>query len=302
MSIWQTKVWGEMLIKSKQAEKIFEIDWVFVEKRRVSMWEYWLFVVGLKKFISKEINKKLISLTKKEKALFLQIESINYEKDVFFDEKVFKKWKPWFYKKFITPYTAVIDLTKTEENILREMKPKWRYNIRLAEKKGVVVQMVEKTDENIKQFYDLMMETTSRDSFSWNTFKFYKTFLNKIDYSRLFLSYKDKKVIAAWIFVFHKNTAIYYYGASSSDKAYRNFMSPYLLQWQAIKYAKEKSCKIYDFLWIASPWDAGSTLAWVTDFKMKLTKDIRRVSDSSIFVNKKIKYFVISILRKLKNK
>ena len=300
MSIWQTKVWGEMLIKSKQAEKIFEIDWVFVEKRKVSMWEYWLFVVGLKSFISKEINEKLIDLTKKEKALFLQIESINYKKEMFFDEKVFKRWKPWFYKKFITPYTAVIDLTKTEEDILREMKPKGRYNIRLAEKKGVVVKMVEKTDENIKQFYDLMMETTSRDSFSGNTFEFYKIFLDSLKDSKLILAYKNEKVIVAWIFVFHKNTAIYYYGASSSDKEYRNLMSPYLLQWKAIKYAKEKKCKIYDFLWVATPWDARSTLLWVTGFKMKLTKDIRWVSDSYIFINKKIKYSVISILRKLK--
>lgn len=77
-----------------------------------------------------------------------------------------KNFKKWYYKKFITPYTALIDVTQTEDEILSLMKPKWRYNIKLASKKWVKVQKVEKTDENIKIYYDLMMETTSRDNFS----------------------------------------------------------------------------------------------------------------------------------------
>lgn len=297
MSIWQTKKWWEMLIKSNQAESIFEIDDIFIEKRKVAMWEYWLFILWIENEISKKNIEKLIKLCKKENALFLQIETLSYWTKINFK---FSNFKSWYYKKFITPYTAIIDLSKSEEDILSAMKPKGRYNIKVARKNEVEVRDVEKTDENIKLYYDLMMDTTSRDWFAWNSLDYYKTFLNRLKNSKLLLVYKDTKVIAWWIFTFDNDSSIYYYWASTSDKKYRNLMAPYLLQWTAIKIAKQKWSKIYDFLWVATPWEKNSPLAWVTDFKMKLSKDIREVSTSYLFINKKIKYFFINILRKIK--
>lgn len=317
MSIWQQKAWWEMLVKSGQAEKIFEIDRVFVEKRKVSFWEYWLFVIWLDKTVSFGISEKLVELCKKENCLFVQLETIDYTNFLKYWENLSSSnnlshgrgkypeggmgvFKIWFYKKFITPYTATIDLTKSEEEILSDMKQKGRYNIRLAEKKWVEVKIVEKIDENINKFYDLMMETTSRDGFSWNTLNYYKIFLSSLDSSKLFLAYKDNKVISAWIFVFEGDIAIYYYWASTWDKEYRNLMAPYLVQWEAIKYAKSAWCKIYDFLGVATPWDVKSSLAWVTDFKLKLTQDVKNVSEAYIWINKKLKYFLINMIRKIK--
>jgi lipid II:glycine glycyltransferase (peptidoglycan interpeptide bridge formation enzyme) len=79
-------------------------------------------------------QEQLIELCKKENALFLQVETINYNNKT---PSPFKGegWGEGYYKKFITPYTAIIDLTKSEDEILANMKPKGRYNIRLAEKK-----------------------------------------------------------------------------------------------------------------------------------------------------------------------
>lgn len=313
MSIWQTKKWWEMLIKSNQAEKVFDIDWVFIEKRKVAMWEYWLFALWLEKEVSKKNVEKLIKLCKKENALFLQIETLSYtsfqpyplkekEQDQSLTKDIFYKWefKKWYYKKFITPFTAVIDLEKSEDEILASMKPKGRYNIKVARKNEVEVKKVEKTDENIELYYNLMLETTSRDWFAWNSLDYYKTFLNTLKNSKLLLAFKENKVIAWWIFTFDKEVSIYYYWASTSDKKYRNLMAPYLLQWTAIEIAKEKWSKIYDFLWVATPWEKYSSLAWVTDFKIKLSKDIREVSYSYIYINKTFKYCLINILRKIK--
>ena len=301
MSIWQTKKWWEMLLESNQAQAIFDIDWIQVEKRKVSMWEYWLFVLWVEKNISEEKITKLINLTKKEKALFIQIETLNYTDNI----KVLNKLEGflnWYYKKFITPYTAIIDLKKSEEQILSEMKPKWRYNIRLAEKKWVLVKQVEKNKQNIQKYYNIMLETTSRDNFSWNSLKYYETFLEKIENSQLLLAFKDDEVIAWWIFVFDEDVSIYYYWASTSNKKYRNLMAPYLLQWEAIKIAKNINSKIYDFLWVASTWDKNSSLIWVTDFKSKFSSDFIEASKSFIFINKKFKYFIINILRKILKK
>ena len=311
MSIWQTKKWGEMLVKSWQAEKIIELDGIFIEKRSIWLLEYWLFVLWLdKNKIWKDFVEKIKKICKKEKALFIQVELLDYYnlksfKDFWSLTNIREEWNwcnKWYYKKFITPYTAIINLKLSEEEILTNMKPKWRYNIKLAEKKWIVVKKVDKTDENIKLFYDLVIETTSRDQFFWNTLDYYKTFLSFITESELLLAYsKDNKVIAWGIFIFSEDVSIYYYWASTSDREYRNLMAPYLLQWETIRIAKEKRSKIYDFLWVATPWEKNSSLEWVTSFKLKLTKDIVNVSDSYIWINKKIKYNILNIFRKLKS-
>jgi len=299
MSIWQTQSWWEMLIKSNQANKIFEINWIFIEKRKVGMWEYWLFVLWLEKNLSYYDIKKLTELCKKEKSLFVQIETLNYDNEASFSWKG-KEFKIGVFKKFITPFTAVINLTKPEDEILANMKPKWRYNIKLAKKKWIVVKEVEKTDKNIEKYYNLMLETTSRDNFSGNTIDYYKTFLKILNQSKLLLAYYEDKVIAGGIFTFNKDVSIYYYWVSTSDKKYRNLMAPYLLQWEAIKIAKNIWSKLYDFLWVASPNEENSSLSGVTNFKKKLTKDTRKVSDSYIFINRKIKYNLIILLRYFK--
>ncbi len=296
MSIWQTKSWQKMLKKSGQVSEFFELNNIFIEKRKVALGEYWLFILWFENKLNQKDINNLIELCKKEKCLFIQIETLDYYKKTEFKINNFKKW---YYKKFITPYTSVIDLNQTEDEILSKMKPKWRYNIKLAIKKWIEVKEVEKTDENMKKYYDLMLETTSRDNFNWNTIDYYKTFLNELINTKLLIAYLWDKIIAWWIFTFDKNVSIYYYWASTSDKKYRNMMAPYLLQWTAIKIAKEKWSELYDFLWVSSPWDDNSDLTWVTDFKLKLSRDVRQVSESYIYINKKLKYIFINILRKL---
>lgn len=297
MAIWQTKAWWEMLKNSWQAKDIFEIDEIFVEKRKISFWKYGLFVIGLDKNITEETSLKLQALCKQEKAIFIQIETIFYDKKIEFLK--WKTWQTWYYKKFIPPFTAVIDLKKSEEEIFADMKPKGRYNIRLAEKKWVECHIVEKNEKNITDFFSLMQETCSRDNFAWNTLTYYKYFLEKIQWSELISASFEWKIIASWIFVFDTEVSLYYYWASSN--IYRNLMAPYLLQWTAIQEAKKRRSKIYDFLGIASPWEKNSPLAGVTEFKTKLSQDTRKVSESFIFVENKVMYFLIMGLRKLKN-
>lgn len=313
MSIWQTKKWQEMLKKSSQVEKILKLENIYIQKRKIWLWQFWLFILWINFYdLNFELLKKIKELCKKEKAVFLQIENIDYsnffwedkknlntkktDKNIFLENGFEKK----YYKKFITKNTALIDLKKTQEEILADMKPKWRYNIRLSEKKWVKVFEVEKTDENIKIFYNLMQETTSRDNFSWNTFDYYKIFLESLEKSKLLFAEFEWKIISAWIFTYYEKVAIYYYWASTSEKKYRNLMAPYLLQWEAIKIWKDENCEIYDFLWVSWEWNEDLVLAGVTDFKLKFTKKSTKVSESLIFVNKKLKYLLMQFLRRLK--
>ena len=299
MSLWQEKKWSQMLIETNQVESIIELWGIIIQKRSIWLKQFGLFIMWVS--TDATINKKeLIGLCEKEKCVFIQIEYIDYSGNI--STTKIEQFPEWYYKKFITPYTAIINLEMSKDDILATMKPKWRYNIKLARKKWVMVEKVEKTDENIKKYYELSVETTSRDNFSGHSLEYYKIFLNTLKNSELFLASVEWEVIAGWIFIFDIDVSYYYYWASTSKKEYRNLMAPYILQRTAIEHAKSIDSKIYDFLWIAWEWEYhDASLAWVTDFKMKLTPVALKVSDSYVYINKKIMYFIIMHIKKIKS-
>ena len=170
--------------------------------------------------------------------------------------------------------TLVLDLGKSEDVLLAEMKRKGRYNINLARKNGVGVQSwvgSEVSDAVFEQFWILNNATTSRDGFASHGREYYLNFLKKLSkYAVLFLAFaEDGTPVAGAISTFCGEKAIYYFGASASDPAYRNLMAPYLLQWAMIRFAKQEGCKSYDFLGIAPEGAADHPYAGISEFKWK---------------------------------
>lgn len=162
--------------------------------------------------------------------------------------------------------TRVIDLTRSEEDILKQMKPKGRYNIRVAKKHGVVV----KDSDDIDAFHTLVKETSVRDKFTALSKEKYLSFLKHIPKAFLLLAYEPEKnePIAGLLGVIWNKVGIYYYGASSY--AHRANMAPYALQWKSMQFCKDRGCKTYDLLGVAPP-DAPADHPWsgITNFKEK---------------------------------
>lgn len=165
--------------------------------------------------------------------------------------------------------TLMIDLTLTEDQILQEMKQKWRYNIRLAQKKWVKVVEESDLDKASKIFYDLIKVTSKRDGFFAHSEGVYKAMIECLwDKVKVFVAYYEDKPISAWIFTYVWPQAIYYYWASSDE--FRSVMAPYLVQWVAILKWKELWCTSYDFLGVAEdPDNKKDALHTVTGFKIK---------------------------------
>ena len=170
--------------------------------------------------------------------------------------------------------TLIIDLKKTNEELLAEMKRKGRYNINLSEKKGVKCVKITGTkvsEKDLTDFWKLNNETTNRDAFSGHEKEYYKNFLNLIaPYADLFFAEaEDGTRIASAISTFAGDKAIYYFGASTSDPNYRNLMAPYLLQWTMIQEARNRGCTTYDFLGIAPENEPKHAYAGISEFKWK---------------------------------
>lgn len=146
------------------------------------------------------------------------------------------------------PDTVILNLFQTDEELLEQMKSKWRYNIRLAEKKGVSISKGSAGDIDV--FYHLYEQTALRDGIAIHSKKYYEslfTLAEKKDSIQvsMYNASHEGTVIASIITLFTKAQGIYLYGASSNQK--RNLMSTYLLQWKAIQDAKAYGCRFYDF-------------------------------------------------------
>lgn len=143
--------------------------------------------------------------------------------------------------------TLILDISGGEGEILGRMKQKTRYNIRLAQRKGVLVRRGTSSDLSI--FAQLMQETGSRNVFGVHSLAYYHQAYDSFgpdDRVALFVAeYEDQPLGAIMAFALG-DTAWYFYGASSSKE--RRRMPSYLLQWEAIRWARGKGCARYD-LW-----------------------------------------------------
>ncbi len=147
----------------------------------------------------------------------------------------------------IQPQTSIIiNISPDEDAILAAMKQKTRYNIRLARKKGVTIRFG--TAADIPTFYNLAQLTAERDKFDIHSLPYYQSayqlFAPK-QCALLIAEYQNQPLASLMTFCHHQ-MAYYFYGASSN--IHRNLMPTYLLQWEAIHWAKQQGCTHYD-LW-----------------------------------------------------
>ena len=134
---------------------------------------------------------------------------------------------------------------KTEEELLANSHQKWRYNIRLAERKGVTVRICGK--EMVPAFSDLMLTTGVRDGFVTRKPEYFAAMLDNLgEHARLYMAFDPNDTPIAGTLAIHYGDKVWYlYGASSNE--HRNLMPNYLLQWRMIQWAVETNCRIYDF-------------------------------------------------------
>jgi lipid II:glycine glycyltransferase (peptidoglycan interpeptide bridge formation enzyme) len=174
------------------------------------------------------------------------------------------------------PDTVLVDLSPPEEVILRGMKPKGRYNIRLAAKKGVKIRRAD--EGGLESFYTLLEETAKRDGIAIHGIDYYRTlFAHCRDYAsrgqelsnhfdiRLYLAEEGRDILAAVMVLIRGRNAVYLYGASSDKK--RNLMAPYALQWKAMIDAKAVGCLEYDLFGIPPREDPKHPMAGLYRFK-----------------------------------
>ena len=164
-------------------------------------------------------------------------------------------------------WTIILDLTKSDEELLKAMHHKTRYNIRLAQRKGVIVKEMS-SNEGFEIFSKLYFDTCRRQKYFGHTKKYHQIVWNSLKNNIahiLVAFYKSKPLAAFEIFYFH-GTAYYPYGGTSPE--HRNLMASNLLMWEAVRLAKKLGAKKFDF-WGSLPpnYDKNHPWAGFTRFK-----------------------------------
>lgn len=188
---------------------------------------------------------RLRAIAKQQGAIFLKIEP-----PVAIENETVRQWllqSGFQAADTIQPNsTSVVDIRGDEADILARMKQKTRYNIRLAARKGVSVRVGSGAD--MPTFYQLSQLTATRDGFAIHDLAYYQTVYDGFapDDCALLLAEFEGQPLAALMVFRHQQTAYYVYGASSNER--RNLMPTYLIQWEAMRWARALGCTQYD-LW-----------------------------------------------------
>jgi peptidoglycan pentaglycine glycine transferase (the first glycine) len=145
--------------------------------------------------------------------------------------------------------TLVVDITQREEDILSQMKSKHRYNIRVAERHEVQVNLFHRDcPEQFERFWKLLEATAERHTFRTHTKEYYEKMLQNLaphDMIHLGIASVQGADVAGAIFITHDKTCTYLHGGS--NHLHREAMAPYLLHWQTMQWAKATGYEVYDF-------------------------------------------------------
>ena len=215
---------------------------------------------------TQELIEELMRIGREENCIFIQLEP-NIRKE---------NWKleigNWKFRlrdaahPLFTKYTFLLDLTKSEQELLAAMHPKTRYNLRVAEKHKVKI-VEDDSQKSFERYLKLMMETTNRQRFYAHTPSYHKNMFeilpkkadpNSLSYHLLNASY-DGKTLTSWVVFVFKDTIYYPYGASSREN--REVMANNLIAWEAIKFGKKLGLKYFD-MWGALGPEPDKNDAW----------------------------------------
>ncbi len=296
----QSTIWFDLLCREGEEAEFFGFEEegkikalaLIIKKKILGHFSYYYLPRG--PLGEKEAIKKLLRELKKIKssAMFFRVEPAL---DIFSSGKEFAVCKT---VNLQPQKTLLLDLSQNSEELLSAMHPKTRYNIRLADKKGVRVYEARK--ESFASFWELMKKTGTRDGFRLHNREHYVNLLSANGNVKMFLAEYNGRIIAGGLFAFFGDRVTYLHGAS--DNEHRNLMAPYLLQWTVIKAAQqmnEQSDKIifrsYDFYGIDEQKWPG-----VTRFKLGFGGEVKEYPGTYDIIARPLIYRLYGLLRRLR--
>ena len=222
---------------------------------------------ALLRYIREEVER----IAKEENAVFARLDFTPVAPNISFTSIFTKAPSYTYHSAYFQPRSEwYLSLQKTENELLMDMHEKTRYSIRLAEKKGVVVEIItENFPAHFENFYVLLLGTAQRNGFHLHAKEYYKSIFDTLSArnSYLVVARYGEKILAMELIIVFGAIANYVFGGSSNEE--RNRMPTYSAHWKAICHAKALGCTHYNFGGIVSGDSVYKGWDGLTTFKMK---------------------------------
>lgn len=301
----QTPLWGEF--RRKTGVTVIDVEGLLMTLHSIPHTKYKIGYLPKSLLPTKQTIDKLLEIGKKENCIFIQLEPDVEASENFRISNL--GLKPSAHP-LLTKYNFVLDLTKSEDDILKNMHPKTRYNIKLAQKKGVRV-VGDNSDEAFKKYLRLRKETTQRQNYYAHSEAYHKLMWETLRQAQgkhintdiltahlLKATYKGETLVA-WILFILGDTLYYPYGASTNK--YREVMASNLMMFEAIKFGKSLGLKNFD-MWGALGLNPNPKDPFYGFHKFKMgygPKFVEYVGSFDLVINKKV-YLLYKVLDKLR--
>lgn len=248
---------------------------------------------SIKSGLENEVRKftgQLKLLAKENKSMFVKVEPLA--------DSIMEILFPHGFKisrKNIQPKkTVILDLDKSEEELLSDMHHKTRYNIKVAEKHNIILEPI----SDFEAFWSLLNKTANRQKFSTHPKKYYKKMLDFFNKdgdikTQLFSAMFEGRPIAGALMLTYKDTAHYLHGGSDYD--HRQLMAPYAMHWGLIQEMKRQGFRYYDF-----GGSEGDKWPSLTRFKLGFGGQVTEYPGSFDLPISKFWYFVYKVFQKIR--
>ncbi|KKR44920.1 hypothetical protein A2434_00870 [Candidatus Woesebacteria bacterium RIFOXYC1_FULL_41_14] len=240
----QTSFWGKF--RKAWGNEVLETRWGILTVHRLPLTSYKLAIFEKGPTPTQEMLADLRKIAKENNIVFVKLEPNCLKSENLINLVESNGSVPG--KRFFTPTTFWIDLTKSEEELLKSFSSKTRYNIRLAQRKEVVVKE-DNSDKAFNRYLELTRETTLRQAFFAHSERYHKLMwkiLREANIAHLLTATYQGEIITTWV-LFKWHDFLYYpYGASTEK--YKEVMANNLMMWEAIKFGRNLGLKTFD-LW-----------------------------------------------------
>jgi lipid II:glycine glycyltransferase (peptidoglycan interpeptide bridge formation enzyme) len=243
----QSWAWGEFRKKQGSIVERFVVDQkgYLVLFSKLPLLNKTVGILTQSQPINKKVVDKLKNLGKKHNAIFIKVEPYQYE-EIDANNNLPKYRKALVKlglkkgKNLYPRYSFLIDLSKSTDELMGQMKSKTRYNVRLSKKRGVTTKMVS-SDKDFEAYLTLLTETTNRQEFFAHTKNYQQNMwdvMKRAKIAKLMAARYDEDVLTTFV-LFEFNERFYYpYGAST--RKHKNLMAPQLTMWSVIEHGKQK--------------------------------------------------------------
>lgn len=253
------------------------------------------------KDIADDFVNQITQVAKENSCVFVRVRPQLKEDD--FSKNIFKNLG---FKKapmhLHAELTSKLNIAKSEDELMTQMRKGTRYEIKKAMKIGVKI-TTSTNDKDIQKFYNVQMETARRQKFVPFSYKFLHEQFKVFAQNGNVLLYKaefEKKLLAQAFIIFYGKEAVYHYGASTDDG--RNYPGAYLIQWEAIREAKKRGMMHYNFWGVAPENNLDHRFSGVSLFKRGFGgEDFQYLPAQDLVINKS-KYFLNYLIESLRKK